>query len=203
MYIYWLGESSFKIKTDRATIIIDPSDKKTGLSQSALAGDIIVISHTLETDAARVSPLEEKQFIVSSPGEYETREVFIYGHTGKNNTVLYLIKADQISFALLAGVYEALEDKALELFEGADIAATPVGGNGVLSGKLADTVISQIEPRIVIPMNFAIPKLILKRDPVDVFLKEMGIPAQQSETSLYITKDKLPGDETRVVLLSP
>ena len=203
MYLYWLGESSFKIKTDRATILIDPADKKTGLSQSALAGDIIIISHTLATDTRRVKPLEDSQFTVSSPGEYETRDVFIYGYPGKNNTVLYLIKADKLSFALLAGVSEALDDKALELFEGADIAAVPVGGQGVLSGKLADAVISQIEPRIVIPMNYAILKLAIPRDPVDIFLKEMGAQAQQSETSLYITKDKLPGDEMRIVVLSP
>lgn len=205
MYFYFLGEGGFKIKTERATIIIDPPHKKTGLSQTALSGNIIIISRANETDTERVSGSEsgEKPFIVNSPGEYETRGVFLYAFPGKNNTILSLIKADNVSIAHLAGVSEILDDKTLELFEGAEIALVPVGGHGALSPKLADEAVSQIESRIVIPMNFAIPKLVTPRDPVDAFLAEMGAKGLQPESSLYITKEKLPQEETKVVLLFP
>lgn len=204
MYLYFLGESGFKIKTERATIIIDPPHKKTGLSQATLSGDIVIISHTMETDAARVPGTEAraKPFLINSPGEYETRGVCVYASPGKNGTVLSLIKADDLSVAHLAGISEALDDKTLELFEGAEIALVPVGGRGVLSPKLADEVVSQIDPHIVIPMNFAIPKLTTPRDPVDAFLAEMGAKGLHAESSLYITKEKLPQEETKVVLLS-
>ena len=203
MYLYFLGESGFKIKTERATIVIDPPHKNTGLSQSALSADIIVVSHASQTDVGRVTESEKdaRPFIINAPGEYETRGVFLYAFQGKNDTVLSLIKADNLSIAHLAGISEILDDKTLELFEGAEIALVPVGGNGVLSPKLADQVISQIEPHIVIPMNFAIPKLTIARESVDTFLSEMGAKGLQAESSLYITKEKLPHEETKVVLL--
>lgn len=205
MYLYFLGESGFKIKTERATIIIDPPHKKTGLSQATLSGDIVIISHTMETDVARVLGTENgsKPFLINSPGEYETRGVFVYAFPGKNDTVLSLIKADNLTVAHLAGIAEVLDDKTLELFEGAEVVLVPVGGHDVLSAKLADQVVSQIDPHIVIPMNFAFPKLVIERDPIDAFLAEMGAKGLQPESSLYITKEKLPQEETKVVLLQP
>jgi L-ascorbate metabolism protein UlaG (beta-lactamase superfamily) len=205
MYIYWLGESSFKIKTNTASVIIDPADKKTGLSQSSLDADIVLISHTLKTDLSRVKPTEDAKnppFVIDSPGEYEHKGVFIYG-IQNNDTVLYLIKADSLDIAHLAGLTERLNDKQLELFEGSHIALIPVGGEGLLDAKGAEAVVGELEPQIVIPMNYEIPKLAVSRKPVDAFLAEMGAKDATPETSLSITKAKLPVDKIRVVLLQP
>lgn len=202
MYIYFLGESSFKIKTDERTIIIDPSDKKTGLTQASLAADITIISQTMATAPARVQPIDEKPpFLIDSPGEYEIGGAFVYGVQGKNKNFLYLIKIDHLKIAHLGGLSDTLDDKTLEVFEGADIAMVPVGGEGLLSGKQADQIISQIEPRIVIPMNYALPKLTVKRDPIDGFLSEMGVKDLEPEKSLKITKSKLPQEETKIIVL--
>jgi len=185
-------------------VIIDPAHKNTGLTQSTLKGDIILISQTLETDLTRVAPEQtDEPFIISSPGEYETKGVFVYGIAGANGNILYLIKADNLQIAHLAGLTEDLKDKDLEMFEGVDIAMVPVGGHGVLSGKQADKVVSQLEPHLVIPMNYDLPKLTAKRDPVDTFLSEMGVKGLQPENSLHITKSKLPEEETKIVLLQP
>lgn len=209
MYLYWLGESSFKIKSDQATVIFDPAHKNTGLPQTTVQGDIVILSHTLETDITRVTPLDKDKelFVVNSPGEYETKGIFMYAlYGGESNTheqknLLTLIKADSIQIAHLAGLMGELSDKHMELMEGADIVLIPVGGNGVLSGKQADKIISELEPHIVIPMNFYLPKLENKRDPVDAFLQEMGAKDLRAETSLHITKSKLPQEETSIVLL--
>ncbi|MFH1712834.1 MAG: MBL fold metallo-hydrolase [Candidatus Jacksonbacteria bacterium] len=202
MYIYWLGESSFKIKTDQANLIIDPAAKDTGLNQSLLPADIVLVSHALSTDLKRIKPPEGASlFIIQNPGEYETRGIFVYGLSGNQNNVLYLIKADNLTIAHLAGLNQDLNSEEIELFEGADIALMPVGDCGVLSGKRADQVISQIEPKIVIPMNYQLPKLNIKREPIDSFILEMGAEGLQPETSLSITKAKLPIEETRIVLL--
>ena len=205
MYIYWLGESSFKIKTNTASLIIDPADKKTGLPQSSIDADIVLISHTLKTDLSRVkSPQDTKDppFIINSPGEYEHKGICIYG-IPNNGAVLYLIKADSLDIAHLAGLTEHLNDKQLELFKGSHIALIPVGGEGLLDAQGAEAVVSELEPQIVIPMNYDIPKLAILRKPVDTFLAEMGAKDVTPETSLSITKTKLPVDKIRVVLLQP
>jgi L-ascorbate metabolism protein UlaG (beta-lactamase superfamily) len=62
-------------------------------------------------------------------------------------------------------------------------------------------VITELEPRIVIPMHYAQPGLKLKLDPLEKFLKEVGIEATEPLPSLKLRKSDLTGDETRVVLL--
>lgn len=203
MYIYWLGESSFKIKTENASIIIDPASKNTGLAQNSLQADLVLLSNTLEHNIKRVKPASQdsKLFIIDTPGEYEIKNIFIYGIQGDENNILYLIKTEGIEIAHLAGLNNTLNDKQLGLFEGADIVMVPVGNQGILSGKQTDSVISQIEPKIVIPMNYQIPKLKIKRDPVDLFLSEMGAKDIKPEKSLYIKKQKLTHEETKIALL--
>ena len=203
MYIYWLGESSFKIKTDEATVVIDPGAKNTGLPQITTKAEVVILSHTIPTDIDRVQSSQDtrKLFVIQQPGEYEVKGVFVYGLPGDNKSVLYLLKMEDIEIAHLAGLTRTLNDKQLELFEGVDIVTIPVGGNGVLSHKEADEVVSQLEPRIVIPMNYSVPSLATKRDSVDGFLTLMGAKELAPETSLYITKAKLPQEETRIVLL--
>lgn len=205
MYIYWLGESSFKIKTDDAVVIIDPAHRETGLPQTTLEGHIVLDSHTLALDMSRVKPAakETPLFTITGAGEYEVHGVFVYGMETKNKSLVYLVKAEDIQIAHLAGVSGALTDRELELFEGANIVLVPVGGKGVLDGKQADQVVSQIEPSIVIPMNYNLPRLTKERLPVDTFLLEMGAKGLEAQTSLYITKEKLKEEETRIVLLQP
>lgn len=204
MYIYWLGESSFKIKTNDTTIIIDPADKKTGIPQSKFEAEIVLVSGTLSVDLKRVQSSKDKPFVIASPGEYEHHGVFVYGIPSGNSTTLYLIKAEDVTIAHLSGLTNALIDKQLELFEGAHIALVPVGGEGALNAQQAESLISQIEPHIVIPMNYQIPKLAIPRNPVDSFLKEMGEKEIKPETSLAIKRSALPDDDkVRIVLLQP
>jgi L-ascorbate metabolism protein UlaG (beta-lactamase superfamily) len=203
MYIYWLGESSFRIKTDQSTVIIDPADKTTGLAQNNLSADVILISQALTIDLKRVKPTGKNSapFIIKEPGEYETQGIFIYGVPGVDNNIFYLIRTNYLTIAHLAGLSQILNNEQLKLFESADIALVPVGDKGLLSSKQADKVISQIEPKIVIPMNYQVPKLKIEREPIDDFLSEMGVKDLLPETSLHITKSKLPQEETKIVLL--
>ena len=59
-----------------------------------------------------------------------------------------------------------------------------------------------LEPSIVIPMHYKIPKLKIDLESVDRFLKEMGVSDPGEEASLKITSGGLP-EETQVVLLTP
>ena len=84
-----------------------------------------------------------------------------------------------------------------------DVLLVPVGGGkNALSAAEAAEVISLIEPYIVIPMHYRLPNLTVKLDPVDRFLKEMGITKAETVTSLKLTKTGLP-EETQVVMMEP
>ena len=96
---------------------------------------------------------------------------------------------------------QILDAKQLEELEGTDILLIPVGGTYNLNAKQAVEVISQIEPRIVIPMHYKVEGLKLDIDGVDKFVKELGL-APRYEEKLKISKRDLPQEETELVILS-
>ena len=77
----------------------------------------------------------------------------------------------------------------------------PVGGKYTLNAKKAVEVISQVEPRIVIPMHYKVPGLKLDIEGVDKFVKELGIKPTNEE-KLKINKKDLPQEDMELVILS-
>jgi L-ascorbate metabolism protein UlaG (beta-lactamase superfamily) len=72
----------------------------------------------------------------------------------------------------------------------------------VISAAEAAEVVRQLEPRYVIPMHYAIPGLKVELDPIDRFLKEMGVTATEPQPKLAVQKSS--GEfETKVVVLEP
>jgi L-ascorbate metabolism protein UlaG (beta-lactamase superfamily) len=76
----------------------------------------------------------------------------------------------------------------------------PVGSVYTIDAKNASDVVSQLEPKIVIPMHYALPGLKFELEPIENFLKEMGFESVEPQAKLSITKDKLPGEMQVVVL---
>src|SRR5207249_11579417 len=71
-----------------------------------------------------------------------------------------------------------------------------------MTAAQAAEVVRQVEPRVVVPMHFAIPGLKIELEPVDRFLKEMGLPAAEPQPKLSIQAASGEGD-TKLVVLEP
>ena len=87
----------------------------------------------------------------------------------------------------------------MEQLAACDVLLIPVGGVYTISAKEAPDIISQIEPKIVVPMHYKVEGLKFDLAPVDTFLKEMGLEEVTPTSKLSITKDKLPS-ETQVIV---
>ncbi|HEX8751978.1 MAG TPA: hypothetical protein VF731_01065, partial [Solirubrobacterales bacterium] len=70
-----------------------------------------------------------------------------------------------------------------------------------MNGAQAAEVVRQLEPRYVIPMHYAIPGLKLKLDPIDRFLKEMGVTSSEPQPKLSVQKSSVTEYDTKVVVL--
>ena len=68
------------------------------------------------------------------------------------------------------------------------------------AGVPAAETISLLEPRIVIPMHYRTEVSAQDLEPVDRFLKEMGVESAEPQPKLVVTKSSLPS-ETQVVVL--
>ncbi len=211
MIINWYGQSCFKIQGEKSTVITDPYGDSIGLKLPRLAGDIVTVSHDHgdHNNSKAVKGADDKEpFVITGPGEYEIKDTFVYGipswHDNKQGqergaNTMYRIEIDGISIAHLGDLGHMLEDSQLEKLEGVDILMIPVGGVYTIDGKQATEVISQIEPRLVIPMHYNIKGLTAKIDKLDVFCKEIGVCPPNTVEKLKITKKDLPQEDLQVV----
>lgn len=211
MFITWLGQSCFKIQTKEATIVTDPYDADIGLKLPRLSADIVTVSHQ-HNDHNNTGAVSGVPFIIDTPGEYEVRKIFIQGFpawhdaaggTKLGSNTIFVFSAEEMKIAHLGDLGTMLDQEQLDKLENVDILLIPVGGVYTLDGKKAAEVVSQIEPRIVIPMHYKIPGLNIKLGTVDAFCNEMGVKKNGEEEKFRITKKELPNEETKVVLLKP
>lgn len=217
MIISWFGQSCFKIQGEKSILVTDPFDNSFGLKMPRLAADVVTTSHDHKdhNNTKMVKGITENQpFIIDSPGEYEVKNIFIYGvkayHDNKEGqergeNIIYRIGIDGISIAHLGDLGHALSNGQIEKLEGVDILMIPVGGSYTLNAKQATEVISQIEPQIVIPMHYHIPglKTPKKLDSADTFCKEIGVCPTEKITKYKINKKDLPSEKMEIVILQP
>ena len=212
MYISWLGHSCFKIQDkiapDGVILVTDPFDKSIGLKVPNFEADIVTVSHD-HHDHNNTSALRGNPFIIDSAGEYDRRGVMIEGvesyHDDKEGTkrgknIMYRIEIDNITIVHLGDLGHILDNKQLEKIGGTDILLVPVGGTYTLDAKNAVEVVSQIEPRIVIPMHYKIKNLKINLDGAEKFIKELGLKPTIEE-KLKISKKDLPAEDMELVIL--
>lgn len=216
--ITWAGQSCFQIsishgKDHSADIVIDPFDEKIGLKMPNFSADLLLVSHN-HPDHSNVDHIKGKPFLIESPGEYEVGGVFVQGipsfhdaSEGKERgtNTIYVIEAEDMRFCHLGDFGEKqLSDDQLEKIGQVDILMIPVGGTFTIDSSEAQKVIGQIEPKIVIPMHFALPKLDVTLDGVDKFLKAMGKKEIEPQDKLVIKQNALPKErDMEIVVLKP
>ncbi|MFH1598148.1 MAG: MBL fold metallo-hydrolase [Patescibacteria group bacterium] len=210
MNISWLGHASFKMEGREATVVTDPFDKKrVGFRLPKVTADIVTISHD-HLDHNSVKDVSGNPFVITKPGEYEIKNVFIRGivthHDQKEGqergtNIIFSINMDGLKIAHLGDLGHKLSDEQLDHLGEIDILMIPVGGVYTIDAKAAVEVISQIEPRIVLPMHYKVPGLKVEVEGIKKFCSEMGLKENNYQDKLKITKKDLPQDETQVILL--
>ena len=216
MDITWYGLSCFRIRESGAIVVCDPYDKSMGVTLPKLRADIVTVSHDRpgHGDVERITGTPK---VLRGPGEYEVQNVFITGATTyhrrrsqeppERNVVFFFDFGDLTIGHLgdLGEVPSQAEIEELNLGE-VDVLMVPVGGGQTLDPTRAVDVIGMLEPRLVIPMHYRQPELavdwIQELEPVDRFLKELGVTPPERQDILRLTKSALP-EETQVILLNP
>jgi L-ascorbate metabolism protein UlaG (beta-lactamase superfamily) len=216
MQIIWKGQSCFQITAQKAktpvNIVIDPFSPEIGLRPPSSAADIVLVTHD-HSDHNNTKTIPGDPFIVSGPGEYEIKDVYITGIPSfhdladgkeKGLNTIYVIDTESLRVCHLGDLgQKELTSEQLEKIGEIDILMIPVGGNTTISEKEAQKIMSQIEPKITIPMHYQIPKLKVKLDGVEGFLKSMGIKSVVPEAKLSIKKKDISAEEAKIIVLQP
>lgn len=217
MNIIWQGQSCFQIittpqKNSQLRIVIDPFDETIGLKMPKLEAEILLITHS-HYDHNNVKGVFGSPFLIEGPGEYEIKGVFIQGipawHDPKGGAerggnTIYTIESEEMRICHLGDLgQKELSAEQLEKIGAIDILFIPVGGVYTIDSKEALRIMSQIEPKITIPMHYALPKLKVRLEGIDKFLKALGIKKIEPVPKLSIKKKDISEEEAKIIILKP
>ena len=208
MEITWLGHSCFRIKGKEATIVTDPYDKTLGYPMRKPTANIVTISHN-HPQHCFLEGVAGNPRVVSRPGEYDISNISIYGiptfhdnEKGQNrgkNTVFFM-EIDGVKVCHLGDLGHVPTSEQIEQISDVEILMVPIGGGSTLDAAAAAEAIGLLEPKLVLPMHYKTDVVKMELEPLEKFIKVMGLTEVVPQPKLNITKSTLP-IETRVLVL--
>ncbi len=209
MIITYLGVEFFKVQFGDITIAFNPISKESKFKSTRFFADIALVSlNSKETNGVENLSYNGKDpFVVSGPGEYETKGIFIKGFASKSNyggkdkiNTIYSISLENMNLCFLGALGDInLSNDVKEELGDVDILFLPIGGEGVIDPAQAEKLAVEIEPRIIIPMHYGD---VGAKDALKKFFKEAGEEGVKPIDKLTIKKKELEGKEGEVVVLN-
>lgn len=202
MVITYYGVGCFKVQSGETILAFNPPSKESKFKSPRFQTDLILINcdHPDYNGWEVLSAKDENKppFVVDGPGEYEIGGISVKGissGTAKNfgpNTIYTLSFEDIILCHLGVFNEKNLKPEIKEEIGEVDILFIPLVDD---EGQKASQLITQIEPKVAIPMIYK--ESILKQ-----FLKEFGENGTKPVEKLTIKKKDLSEEKTQVVVLS-
>ncbi len=117
-----------------------------------------------------------------------------------NRNIAYIIDVDDVRICHLGDLANLPSTEQIEIMKAADVLLVPVGGHCTIGAPEAMEVISQIEPKLVVPMHYATDVSKAELEGVDRFLREMGLTPPERQARVNVTQSSLPAEPTVVLL---
>ncbi|MBT3231015.1 MBL fold metallo-hydrolase [Candidatus Uhrbacteria bacterium] len=213
MNISWNGFGSFTITgkplDGEVTLATDPYQGTLGLRfPRTLKASIAVRSHDGDyaNNIDAIGPEgDNRMFKITHAGEYEVRGIFVKGITAPKKDepshTIYKITLEDVRIGFLGGLDRKLKDVELEALGEIDVLIVPAGGKSVMDSSIASEVVSQVEPRLVIPSYIDVKGAKEKFADVKDFCKEIGC-ASEEVNKAKISKSTLPQEDMKMMILS-
>ena len=210
MIITQYGIEFFKIQTGDVVLAFNPIGKKSSHKTSRFGADVAFVSlnHEDFNGVDNVAYKDKEPLVISGPGEYETRGIFVKGFGTKTTykgdeyiNTIYSVQFDGINLCFL-GALSSSEDITSAIKEGLgdiDVLFVPIGGEDVLESGEAYKVSVSLAPHIIIPMHMDGSK---KDETVKAFLKDAGNDVKPVD-KLTLKKKDLEGKEGDIIILKP
>lgn len=192
MKINWYGDSCFEINSitkdkENVLTVVDPKDIKK-------AGKATII---LQTHSSEKGFKTGAQFVVSSCGEYERKEVFIQGiNSSKEKTnIIFTFEIEDIRICHLGYLEKPeLTEEQMKEIGNIDILMIPIEGDKTINYSEAIKMISLIQPSIIIPMCY-------NKETIELFLKAIGAKDVEPKDKLMIQKKNIASSEEKAEIV--
>ena len=206
----WFGHNCFRIRGREATVLTDPVGRVTGYPLPKQTADVVTLSHE-HPGHANLDAVKPPFATIRGPGEYEIHDVFVTGirtyhddakGAERGYNTVYLIELENMVVCHLGDLGHPLTEEQAEAMANVDVLFVPVGGGDVLDPAKAAEVVAQLEPKLVIPMQYATPQGDQKLGGLEPFCKELGVEVPTGEEKLTLRQSDL-GETMRLVALAP
>src|SRR3989344_584299 len=210
MTISWYGQSCFRLEGKDVSVLIDPFSKDLGLKTPRLNDNIFLLTHE-HFDHNNLEGVSPEAFVIRGPGEYETKGIFVHGISSFHDNMegkerglntIYVVNFEDMSICHLGDLGKTkLTEEQVEAIGNIDILMLPVGGNYTVDGQQAAEIVSQIEPKVIIPMHYKIDGLKVDLDDNKKFLKSVGLQPEKVDV-FKINRKSLPQEEIKLVVFN-
>jgi L-ascorbate metabolism protein UlaG (beta-lactamase superfamily) len=197
--ITYLGRNCFRLKGRESVVITDPCPPDSGFSLGKQTANLVTISRKDDPAYSYVDGISGSPMVLDAPGEYEISGVLVTGIATKaadgSQNVVFISEIDGIR----VGHMGLASTANLEDFKDVDVLLLPVGGGSGPNPTVAADLMTKIEPRIAIPMNYKTAGETLDLAPLEAFFKETGT-RPEAQPKINVSRSGMPSDLTVMVL---
>lgn len=216
MIINYYGHACFKLKGANGTVITDPYQPYVGFELPSLSADIITVSHDSpahnNSRAVTGTARRNNPFLIDKPGEYEILGISVFGEKSfqddqsgsiRGENYIFTVLIDGLRVCHLGNLGHTLDEETIAGIGLVDVLFLPVGGYLGLSPKDAVKVARSLEPNIVIPMVYKLPKhdekVFADMKTLEDFLKVYEAEPQSID-KLILSRGNLPEEMELITL---
>jgi len=209
MIITYLGVDFFKVQFGDTTLAFNPISKESKFKSTRFMADIALVSlnHPDMNGTENLSYNGKDPMVISGPGEYEVKEIFIKGFNSKSEyggkeriNTIYSVSLEGMNLCFLGALSDTnLSSEVKASLGDVDILFLPIGGEGVIDPAKAEKLSVEIEPKVIIPMHYG---EVGAKDALKKYLKEAGEENVKPIDKLTIKRKDLEGKEGETIVLS-
>lgn len=209
MKLTYFGHASFLLESEGTSILIDPFNEQVGYPFPSVSPAAVVVSHDhfdhSYIQMAKGSPRiirglkaggKDWESVEERVGPFTLSTVRTYHDSSQGSergrNAMFKFDAEGLRIVHAGDLGHTLSDEQVKGAGRVDVLMLPVGGFYTIGPKEAETIVSQLKPRVVIPMHY---KTDVNKDwPIgtaDDFLggKER---VKRQERTVTLSKDTLP-----------
>ena len=208
MDITWLGHSCFRLHDADMVVVTDPYPTSVGLRIDNRPASVVTVSNS-HPNHNHAESIEGDPKVFSNPGEYEYNGVtargvmtpLADGQPQEERNVAFSIEIGAINVCHLGDISMPMTTRMIDELKPVDVVLVPTGGHCTLDMDQIYQTLQDLDAKIVIPMHYQTEGIHVDVDPIDNFVRRMGLDEIQAQPRLVVTSANL-GTDMRVVLMT-
>jgi len=210
MDITWLGNGCFQLRDNELIAITNPFPSTIGLEIGSLEASVVTISNNSEQHNSS-GLIKGEPSIFNSAGEYEYNGIgvqgvmttLIEGQSFETRNIAYNILISGIHILHLGDIAAPLTPAQIDELLPCDILLTPIGSPNTLELDDIMQTIQDLDPNIIIPMQYNVPGSTINDVELEPFLNKLGKNEVTPQNRLTLSKSNVENSSMELNILNP